>query len=90
MALNAGQHAGGIRVTYRASCGAVVDMTLDRLRTDEVIAGLGVAQPRVCCLVGRHDSGRVADQHGAGVPQRIRGPTTIVKTAAFVSGANSR
>jgi hypothetical protein len=28
---------------------------------DEVIAGLGVAlSRRVCCLVGRHDSGRVA------------------------------
>jgi hypothetical protein len=48
-------------VTYRASGGAVVDMTLDRLRMDEVIAGLGVAlSRRVCCLVGRHDSGRVA------------------------------
>jgi hypothetical protein len=57
-----GQHAGGIRVTYRASGGAVVDTTLDRPRTDEVIAGLGVAlSRRVCYLAGRHDLGRVAD-----------------------------
>ena len=37
---------GGIRVTYRASGGAVVDTTLDRLSADEVIAGLPVREFR--------------------------------------------
>lgn len=46
MALNAGQRAGGIRVTYRASGGAVVDTTLDRLCAGEVIAGLPVREFR--------------------------------------------
>jgi len=46
VALNAGQRAGGIRVTYRASGGAVVDTTLDRLCADEVVAGLPVREFR--------------------------------------------
>ncbi len=46
MALNAGRRAGGIRVAYRAGSGAVVDTTLDRLRADEVIAGLPVREFR--------------------------------------------
>lgn len=46
MALSAGQRAGGIQVTYRSSGGAVVDTTLDRLCTDEVIAGLPVREFR--------------------------------------------
>jgi hypothetical protein len=44
--LHAGQRAGGIRVTYRAGGGAVVDTTLDRLCADEVIAGLPVREFR--------------------------------------------
>jgi hypothetical protein len=46
MALNAGQRASGIRVTYRASSGTVVDTTLDRLSADEVVAGLPVREFR--------------------------------------------
>lgn len=46
MALNAGQRATGIRVTYRVSSGAVVDTTLDRLRADEVIVELPVREFR--------------------------------------------
>lgn len=46
MALNAGQRAGDIRVTYRAGSGTVADTTLDRLRTDEVIAALPVREFR--------------------------------------------
>jgi hypothetical protein len=46
VALNAGQRADGIRVTYRASSGTVVDTTLDRLSADEVIAGLPVREFR--------------------------------------------
>jgi hypothetical protein len=46
VALHAGQRAGGIRVTYRASGGAVVDTTLDRLCADEVIARLPVREFR--------------------------------------------
>lgn len=64
MALNAGQRASGIRVTYRASSGAVVDTTLDRLCADEVIAGLPVREFRwykgrrhysgwYCCATGQ-------------------------------------
>jgi len=46
VALHAGKGAGGIRVTYRAGSGAVVDTTLDRLCADEVIAGLPVREFR--------------------------------------------
>lgn len=46
MALNAGQRASGVRVTYRVGSGAAADTTLDRLRVDEVIAGLPVREFR--------------------------------------------
>jgi hypothetical protein len=46
VALNAGLRAGDIRVTYRAGSGTVADTTLDRLRTDEVIAALPVREFR--------------------------------------------
>lgn len=46
MALNARQRAGGIRVTYRASGGAVVETIMGRLRTGEVIAGLPMREFR--------------------------------------------
>jgi hypothetical protein len=44
--LSAGLRTDGVRVTYRASDGTVVETTLDRLRAEEVFAGLPVREFR--------------------------------------------
>jgi hypothetical protein len=56
-------------------------------QNDEKRFGVALSR-RACCLAGRHDSGRVAGLHGAGVPQRWA--DIYRETAAFVSGANPR